>query len=135
MGRCSNSAGLLCSRPAAPCCDGFVVSTGYDGYQYCAPSTKGPVREPGSNGCLPPKRMAPVPITGICGSRAEFRYCYPSGCQCPVRFIFLAKKKHKNSSGSHTRAADCEETACMYPRASCCAGYTKTLQLFVGSEL
>ncbi|UMM39602.1 hypothetical protein L5515_016583 [Caenorhabditis briggsae] len=51
---------------------------------------------------------------GNCGIISMQRYCFPSGCQC---------------SGAFTSQQPCANSVCLFPRASCCAPYKKTIDV------
>ncbi|ULT80301.1 hypothetical protein L3Y34_010697 [Caenorhabditis briggsae] len=107
----------ICGQAACttgtPCCSGKYLATGYDGAQYCQANTPEVCAGTWTAWTAAPGATC-NDTCGNCGIISMQRYCFPSGCQC---------------SGAFTSQQPCANSVCLFPRASCCAPYKKTIDV------
>ncbi|ETN75254.1 thrombospondin type 1 domain protein [Necator americanus] len=106
----TKACGQAACTTSPACCTGYPA-VGYDGANFCQPNP--PIQCPGTWTEWKTETSATCNDTcGMCGVIPAYRYCWPSGCQCPGAF------KMNQACGS---------PVCTFPRTSCCAPYVKKI--------
>uniref|UniRef100_A0A8R1E6Q8 Uncharacterized protein n=1 Tax=Caenorhabditis japonica TaxID=281687 RepID=A0A8R1E6Q8_CAEJA len=109
----TRSCNKVACYTGSACCAGKYLATGYDGAQYCQDNP--PETCTGSwTDWMTVSGATCNDTCGNCGLIDQYRYCFPSGCQC---------------SGSFTSQAACANSVCLFPRTSCCSPYKKLIDL------